>query len=212
MGRRISRLAFSCIAAFAAAGSLADDLRFDQRAADKDATLRQLTIDTRLCTRDAAQTMLRAGSRDSNQIVAFATKLCSPSLTAFLTAQGQRSDIVEAYVRALAYEELTHIPGLTPGAGASRPSTHRPGDTSPPPPEAARSQKPAGLAIPVGAFRDPEPITARLKSAGIPHYTEEITAAYTGVRAGPFISQEDAETARRRLRELGFKPGDIYAR
>jgi DedD protein len=69
--------------------------------------------------------------------------------------------------------------------------------------------------VPVGAFADPKPVTARLAAAKLPYYTEAVPTAkgpVTRVRAGPFASRDAAEQAAQKLKGLGFKPGNVAAK
>ena len=89
---------------------------------------------------------------------------------------------------------------------------------APPPAEQARAQ--AALAgaeyiIPVGAFANASPVTARLAQAKIPYYTESVATAkgsVTRVRAGPFASKAAADQALEKLKGLGLKPGNVATR
>ena len=62
--------------------------------------------------------------------------------------------------------------------------------------------------VPVGAFVNPEGVTAKLAAAKIPHYTEA-AQGLTRVRAGPFPSREAAEQAAVKLKGLGLEPGTV---
>jgi DedD protein len=69
--------------------------------------------------------------------------------------------------------------------------------------------------VQVGAFADPEKvkeITGKLKSAQLPHYTEQVPVANghaTRVRVGPFSSREAAEKARETIRGLGLNAAAV---
>jgi len=69
--------------------------------------------------------------------------------------------------------------------------------------------------VPVAALAEPERVkelTARLKAAKLPYFTERIATAsgpVTRVRAGPFDSREAAEKAYAKLKGLGLKPGNV---
>ena len=85
---------------------------------------------------------------------------------------------------------------------------------------AERARAEAALAdaqyiVPVGAFADPGPVTARLTAAKVPYYTEAVATAkgtVTRVRAGPFTSRDAADQAVQKLKGLGFKPGNVAAK
>jgi hypothetical protein len=140
---------------------------------------------------DASKAMLRMGNRDSSQIVLFAKKVCGNALTTYLSGQGRLSaKDADAFIEALAYDQLSGIPGVQ----------YRPAA------EAQKNEK-DGYVVAVGAFANPAPVVAQLKSEGIPHYTES-SGALVRVKAGPFVSKEAAESARVKLGALGFKPGD----
>lgn len=69
--------------------------------------------------------------------------------------------------------------------------------------------------IPVGAFANASPVTARLAAAKLPYYTESVPTAkgtVTRVRAGPFASKEAADQVAQKLKGLGFKPGNVAAK
>jgi len=63
--------------------------------------------------------------------------------------------------------------------------------------------------IQVGAFARPESVTAKLKAAKLPYYTEPMPGNLTRVRAGPFASRQAADQALAKLKELGLKPGAV---
>ena len=64
----------------------------------------------------------------------------------------------------------------------------------------------------VGVFANPENVTAKLKSAKVPYYTEPIKDKLTRVRAGPFASKEAAEKAHAQMKKLGLEPGALTTR
>ena len=66
--------------------------------------------------------------------------------------------------------------------------------------------------VPVGAFTNPESVTAKLAAAGIPFFTESAQGNLTRVRAGPFASREAAEDAAAKLKALGLEPGAVSAK
>lgn len=69
--------------------------------------------------------------------------------------------------------------------------------------------------IPVAALATPEKLNdllAKLKAAGLPHYTEPLatkSGTVTRVRVGPYASREAAEKALAQLKGLGLTPGKI---
>jgi DedD protein len=89
-----------------------------------------------------------------------------------------------------------------------------------PPPLNERARAEAALAnaqffVPVGAYADAGNVTAKLKAAKLPYYTEPVATAkgpVTRVRAGPFASRSAAEKAHQQLRALGFSPGSVGSR
>jgi DedD protein len=89
-----------------------------------------------------------------------------------------------------------------------------------PPPENERARAEAALAnaqffVPVGAYADAANVTAKLKAAKLPYFTEPVATAkgpVTRVRAGPYASRSAAEKAHQQLRALGFTPGNIGSR
>ena len=82
---------------------------------------------------------------------------------------------------------------------------------SPRSPKAEPAKPAEEFVVQVGAFTNPQAALAKLKSAGVPHYTE-IQGGLTRVRAGPFASREAAEKALERLKGLGFQPGAVAAK
>ena len=66
--------------------------------------------------------------------------------------------------------------------------------------------------VPVGAYANPQSVTAKLDAARLPYYTEAAQGNVTRVRVGPFPSREAADEAAGRLRELGLQPGAIAAK
>ena len=77
-----------------------------------------------------------------------------------------------------------------------------------PKPPAAKAQ----YFVPVGAFANPQAVTAKLDAAKVPYYTEAAQGNVTRVRVGPFASREAADQAAGRLRELGLEPGAVAAK
>jgi len=63
--------------------------------------------------------------------------------------------------------------------------------------------------IQVGAFANPQNVTAKLDGAKVPYYTEQIQNNLTRVRAGPFATRDAAEKALEQLKALGLKPGSV---
>jgi DedD protein len=66
--------------------------------------------------------------------------------------------------------------------------------------------------VPVGAYTNPEGVTAKLAAAKIPHFTEGAQGNLTRVRAGPFPTREAADEAVAKLKSLGFEPGAVAPR
>ena len=79
--------------------------------------------------------------------------------------------------------------------------------------EAARADK--EFVVPVAALAEQDKVrllTARLRAAKLPYYTEAIETKkgkVTRVRVGPFTSREAAERALAKLEKLGLKPGPV---
>ena len=67
----------------------------------------------------------------------------------------------------------------------------------------------------VGAFSDPakvKEVTGKLKSAGLPYFTEQVAVAKgqaTRVRVGPYADRAAAEKAAEQVKTLGLKPGNV---
>jgi DedD protein len=69
--------------------------------------------------------------------------------------------------------------------------------------------------VPVGAYADPSAVVAQLKDARVQFYTEPIAIAkgtVTRVRAGPYMTQAEAEKAAAQIQALGLKPGKIVTK
>ena len=73
-------------------------------------------------------------------------------------------------------------------------------------------QKKEEYVVPIGAFANPENVSAKLAAAKIPHYTEAVAGNLTRVRAGPFATREAAEEAATKLKGLGLEPGAVTAK
>jgi DedD protein len=103
------------------------------------------------------------------------------------------------------------IPKETDSAFAPKPP---PAPKPAPKVEVAPAAQPAAAeyVIQVGAFSRPESVTAKLKAAKLPYYTEPMPGNLTRVRAGPFSSREAADQALAKLKELGLKPGAVTSR
>jgi DedD protein len=63
--------------------------------------------------------------------------------------------------------------------------------------------------VPVGAYTNPESVTAMLAAAKVPYYTEAAQGNLTRVRAGPFPSREAALEAAAKLKSLCLEPGAV---
>ena len=72
--------------------------------------------------------------------------------------------------------------------------------------------------VPAGAYASAEKVNdlvAKLKGAGLPHYTEPLATAkgnVTRVRVGPFSSAAAADAAAEKVKGLGVKPGKVVRR
>ena len=105
------------------------------------------------------------------------------------------------------------IPKETDTAFAPKPPAAKPAakvEAAPVAPAAPAPQPAANeYVIQVGAFARPESVTAKLKAAKLPYYTEPMPGNLTRVRAGPFASRQAADQALAKLKELGLKPGAV---
>ena len=111
---RAIRSAIATVFLAAAGPAMSADLKFDQKEADEDSTFRQMTIQTRDCMNESARAMLRLGERESERVVAFQLQACGGPLTEYMTSTlGRPTAQVASYARALAYDELNRIPGLS---------------------------------------------------------------------------------------------------
>ena len=83
---------------------------------------------------------------------------------------------------------------------------------APAPPKPAPKPQAIEYIFQVGVFASPENVTAKLKTAKVPYYTEPLNDKLTRVRAGPFASKEAAERAHAQMKKLGLEPGAVTAR
>ena len=106
-------------------------------------------------------------------------------------------------------------------AEAPKPEEKKAETEKAPEPAAERARAEAAISnasqyvIAVGAFANPQPVTAKLVEAKVPYYTESVATAkgtVTRVRAGPFASKNAADQAREKLIGLGLKPGNVAPR
>jgi DedD protein len=104
---------------------------------------------------------------------------------------------------------------------APKPKTAAPSSPAPKAPAPARAAPAAPaeqFVVPVVALATPDKVqevTARLKAARLPYYTEPVATAkgsVTRVRVGPYGTREAAEDAQRELRRLGFNPGNVIVK
>ena len=96
----------------------ANDLTYDPKEAQKAAIFDQFISDARSCMYDAVRTMLIQGSRDSKQIVAFATTICGVGLKNYMVkSMGRPEAETTAFIQAMAYKELNRVPGVERPAG-----------------------------------------------------------------------------------------------
>ena len=94
---------------------------------------------------------------------------------------------------------------FTPKPPAAKPAAKVEAAPAAPAPQSAANE----YVIQVGAFARPETVTAKLKAAKLPYYTEPMPGNLTRVRAGPFASRQAADQALAKLKELGLKPGAV---
>ena len=94
------------------------------------------------------------------------------------------------------------------------------GQTATPSSAAEHARAEAALAgkeyiVPVAALAEQQRVralTARLRAARLPYYTEAINTKHgkvTRVRVGPFDGREAAERAHEKLQKLGLRPGPV---
>lgn len=83
---------------------------------------------------------------------------------------------------------------------------------APVPPKPALKPPAIEYVFQVGVFANPQNVTAALKTAKVPYYTEPLRDKLTRVRAGPFASKEAAERAHAQMKKLGLEPGAVTAR
>lgn len=110
------------------------------------------------------------------------------------------------------------VPASPPPASST--PAERPAKPEAKAPDTERARAEAALAnlqyiFQVGAYAEPDDVIAKLKAAGIPHYTETVAiekGTVTRVRAGPFGTRQAAERALKRIKAMGFKPGSVTTR
>jgi len=90
----------------------ADDLQYDNLETQKAAMLKEATWNARSCMRGWAEAMLLQGSRSSEEIIEHGVACGRPLKHYMINSLQQPEDVVTAYIRALAYDELDRIPGL----------------------------------------------------------------------------------------------------
>lgn len=97
---------------------------------------------------------------------------------------------------------------------APAPAAAKPAQSPAAKPAAKPASKPPAMqyVFQVGVFANPANVTATLKTAKVPYYTEPVRDRLTRVRAGPFPSKEAAEKALGQLRKLGLEPGAVTTR
>jgi DedD protein len=103
------------------------------------------------------------------------------------------------------------IPGEGEATFAAKPA---PKSAAPAAPKSEPKAEPKVAAAPeyvfqVGVFAHPENVTAKLKGAKVPYYTEPLKDRLTRVRAGPFATREAAEKAHAQAKKLGLEPGAV---
>jgi DedD protein len=100
-----------------------------------------------------------------------------------------------------------------PGEGEA-PFTPKPAPQVQPatPPKPAPKPAVTEYVFQVGVFANPENVTAKLKTAKVPYYTESLKDKLTRVRAGPFASREAADKAHAQMKKLGLEPGAVTTR
>src|SRR5258708_2665851 len=103
----------------AAPAIAADDLQYNLMEAQKSTTFKEMVWETRGCMNEFARSLLLFGNRDSKVILARVVEQCGGgpenpgSLSSYMAHDLQQpEDVVTAYIRALAYDELNSIPGL----------------------------------------------------------------------------------------------------
>ncbi len=122
---RYRRLCLRCVVLIfaatmrAAPAIAADDLQYNLMEAQKSTTFKEMVWETRGCMNEFARSLLLFGNRDSKVILARVVEQCGGgpenpgSLSSYMAHDLQQpEDVVTAYIRALAYDELNSIPGL----------------------------------------------------------------------------------------------------
>jgi DedD protein len=115
-----------------------------------------------------------------------------------------KSTVAPVEVRIPKETDTAFAPKPPPVKAVPAPKVEAAAPAAPTPPPAVNE-----YVIQVGAFARPETVTAKLKAAKLPYYTEPMPGNLTRVRAGPFASREAADQALAKLKELGLKPGAV---
>jgi hypothetical protein len=96
------------------ASTIADDLSYNWLAVQQNEILREWIWQARICMSDYAQSLLMAGARDSEKLVDQLVPPCGGHLQNVLTqGMGVPADTARIYIRAMAYDALNRIPGLS---------------------------------------------------------------------------------------------------
>lgn len=92
---------------------LAADIKYDAIDARNDQVFRQSIVETRNCMRGGELSLIRQGVRDAKDLATFASRVCGEQISVLMRAQpGQSEGTIAGFVLALAYDELTKIPGV----------------------------------------------------------------------------------------------------
>jgi DedD protein len=102
--------------------------------------------------------------------------------------------------------EAPFAPKPPPQVQDATPAKPTPAPKAPPKPAAVE------YVFQVGVFANPEHVTAKLKTAKVPYFTESAKDKLTRVRAGPFATKEAADRAHAQMKKLGLQPGAVTRR
>lgn len=106
--------------------------------------------------------------------------------------------------------ETSFTPKPAPQVQPATPAKPAPAPQAAPAPQKPAAKPPAlQYVFQVGVFANPENVTAQLKTAKVPYYTESAKDKLTRVRAGPFATKEAAEKAHAQMKKLGLEPGAV---
>jgi hypothetical protein len=109
----MKRKLFAIVAFTLAAGATAAPLTYDPYAPAKRDAMARLIVRTTDCMRQAVQARLAAGSRDDNDVAAWAAQVCGVALgNAMMADMGMSKTDAATYLFAMGHAALRETPGV----------------------------------------------------------------------------------------------------